>query len=140
MGIGSLLVQEVVEDESQQGNMVVPIDLLEPILESMITTGATPGEARPWLGLFANDGDDQLEVGGLASGGPAEKANLERGDIILRVGEKRVSTLGGFLKAVWATGPAGVTVPLTVSRNGDVLRVEVESVNRTLLLKGPRLH
>jgi S1-C subfamily serine protease len=140
VGIGSLLVQEVVEDQSQQGNMIVPIDLLEPILESMITTGAAPGEARPWLGLFANDSEEQLEVGGLTSGGPAEKANIERGDVILRVGDKRVNSLAGFLKAVWAQGPAGVKIPLTVSRDGDVLRIEVPSANRNLLLKGSRLH
>jgi S1-C subfamily serine protease len=81
-----------------------------------------------------------LEVGGLTSGGPAETANIERGDLILRVGDQRVNTLAGFLKAVWAQGPAGVKVPLTVSRNGDVLRVEVPSANRNLLLKGSRLH
>jgi hypothetical protein len=33
LGIGSLLVQEMVEGESVQGNMIVPIDLLAPILD-----------------------------------------------------------------------------------------------------------
>src|SRR5437762_11774376 len=39
LGLGSLLVQEKVDAATLQGNMLVPIDLLEPVLEDMLKTG-----------------------------------------------------------------------------------------------------
>ncbi|MGB7305427.1 MAG: S1C family serine protease [Burkholderiaceae bacterium] len=140
VGIGSLLVQEAMEGDSTQGNMIVPIDLLKPILDELITSGAVSTPPRPWLGLFAHESESQLEVAGLVGGGPSATANVRRGDVLLKVGDQRVETLAGFLRAVWKLGPAGTKIPLMISREGDVLRVEVESANRNLLLKGPSLH
>ncbi len=140
VGIGSLLVQEVIDGEATQGNMVVPINLLHPILNELILSGAVSGASRPWLGLLADDSDGQLQVAGVVNGGPSARANVRQGDILLKVGDDRISSLAGFLRAVWRLGAAGVSVPLTLSRDGDVLRVEVQSVNRSLMLKGPSLH
>ena len=140
VGIGSLLVQEVIDGESTQGNMVVPINLLHPILNELILSGAVSGASRPWLGLLADDSDGQLQVAGVVNGGPSARANVRQGDILLKVGDDRINSLAGFLRAVWRLGAAGVSVPLTLSRDGDVLRVEVQSVNRSLMLKGPSLH
>jgi S1-C subfamily serine protease len=120
--------------------MVVPINLLHPILNELIDSGAVAGKSRPWLGLLADDSDGQLQVAGVVNGGPSAQANVRQGDILLKVGDDRIHSLAGFLRAVWRLGAAGVSVPLTLSRDGDVLRVEVTSANRSLLLKGPSLH
>jgi len=140
LGIGSLLVQEVVDGRTEQGNMSVPIDLLEPILENMISTGVSGVAPRPWLGLYAGESDGQLVVGGLASGGPAERAGVQQGDLVLEAGGRRVTTLADFLRAVWHLGPAGTRVTLSVARTGDVLRFVLDSVDRNSLLKGPQVH
>ncbi len=140
IGIGSLLIQETSDGDSVQGNMMVPIDLLEPILQSMLATGRSGELPRPWLGVYAGETDDQVLVGGVAAGGPAASAGIEQGDLILDVAGERVTELPEFLRAVWKLGPAGVRVPLKIARGGDVLRVEVQSVDRNDLLKGPRLH
>ncbi|MGH8230078.1 MAG: trypsin-like peptidase domain-containing protein, partial [Steroidobacteraceae bacterium] len=42
-GIGSLLVQEAVSGESFDANMFVPIHLLEPVLEDLMTLGGRKG-------------------------------------------------------------------------------------------------
>ncbi|MFA5503569.1 MAG: signal protein PDZ, partial [Bacilli bacterium] len=39
---------------------------------------------------------------------------------------------------LWALGPAGVTVPLTIQRDGDVFDVEVRSRDRAALLRKPK--
>ena len=39
LGIGSLLVQEKVDASTLQGNMIVPIDILAPILDDMVKLG-----------------------------------------------------------------------------------------------------
>ena len=140
VGIGSLLVQEEVDGRTVQGNMMVPIDLLEPILENMLATGRSGAPPRPWLGMYAGESDEQVQVGGVAAGGPAQKAGIRQGDLVIDVAGTRVTSLPALLRAVWKLGPAGTTIPLKIARGGDVLRVEVESVDRNALLKGPSLH
>jgi len=140
IGVGSLLVQESVDGKTVQGNMAVPVDLLEPILASLLATGASGLAPRPWLGLYAGESDGQLLVGGTAQGGPAEKAGVRQGDLVLDVGGQRVTSLAAFLRAVWRRGDAGVRVPLTLGRDGDLVRVEIASVDRGALLKRPRMH
>ena len=39
LGIGSLFVQEAVDDKAVKGNLFVPVDLLEPILDDLLTRG-----------------------------------------------------------------------------------------------------
>jgi len=75
LGIGSLLVEETVAGQSIQGNMIVPIDLLAPILEEMLSTGRAARPARPWLGMYTTEMRGQLIVGGLAEGGPAHRVS-----------------------------------------------------------------
>jgi hypothetical protein len=45
-----------------------------------------------------------------------------------------------MFKRIWATGAAGVGIPLTLSRDGEMLDLTVKSVNRADLLKSPQLH
>lgn len=145
IGIGSLLVQDVLNEDgdggkAQQGNMVVPIEVLDPILDSLISTGQSGLPPRPWLGLYAGEVDDQVVVGGLAENGPARKAGIKQNDLILDVAGTRVHSLATFLRAVWALGPAGVRVPLTLGRDGELLQVRIASVDRNALLYRPTEH
>ena len=53
LGIGSLQLQQGGAGAARPINMVVPIDLLTPILEDLATRGRPNRPARPWLGLYA---------------------------------------------------------------------------------------
>jgi len=140
LGIGSLLVQEQIGERTVQGNMVVPIDLLEPVLEDMVKLGRANRPARPWLGLYATEVGGHIVVSGLAGGGPAERAGAQTGDIVLEVAGERVSGLANLFRKIWRLGAAGVEVPLTLVREGAVSRVRVRSADRQDLLKKPPLH
>jgi S1-C subfamily serine protease len=140
IGIGSLLVQQEVEGEAVHANMFVPVDLLAPILDAMLQTGRSPHPPHPWLGMSTQDHEDRLVVGSVSPGGPAERAGVEPGDAVLKVGGMRVAGLAEMLRAAWRLGAAGVEVPLTVSRGGDVLQFTVKSADRTDFLKKPNLH
>src|SRR5438093_5317677 len=85
LGLGSLLVQEKVDASTLQGNMIVPIDTLAPVLDDMVKLGRPNRPPRPWLGLYATEAGARLVVGGLAPGGPAEKAGVKVGDALLEV-------------------------------------------------------
>jgi S1-C subfamily serine protease len=141
LGIGSLQLQHAVDKEKPQNiNMVVPIDLLKPIFDDLMKTGRRSGPPRPWLGLYATEVENRLVIVGLADRGPAKKADLRNGDIVLSVAGKEVSDLASLFRRIWAQGQAGIDVPLTIYRDGETMDVRVKSSERNRFLKGPSLH
>jgi S1-C subfamily serine protease len=140
LGIGSLLVEEKSGDQNVQGNMFVPIDPLEPILEDLVTRGRAQRPVRPWLGMYTTEISGKLVVAGLANGGPAERAGLKLGDIVLEVAEQRVGGLAELFRSIWRLGAAGGEVPLTIARAGARLNVRLKSADRSDFLKKPSLH
>ena len=141
LGIGSLQVQQMRETGTPEPlNMIVPIDILRPILEDLLTLGRSNHPPRPWLGLNATEIDDKIVVARVSNGGPARKANLRTGDIVLAVAGTEVSELAGFFRKVWSLGRAGVEVPLTIYRDGRAFETRVTSGDRNRFLKGPSLH
>src|ERR1700741_577473 len=141
LGIGSLQVQQVRGSGTPEPlNMIVPIDLLTPILEDLLTMGRPNHPPRPWLGLNATEVDDKVVVARVSSGGPARRANLRTGDVVLAVAGHEVKDLAGFFRKVWSLGRSGVEVPLTVYRDGRTFEVRVTSGDRNRFLKGPSLH
>jgi S1-C subfamily serine protease len=141
IGIGSLQLQHGVDKgQAQNINMIVPIDLLKPILDDLQKFGRRNAPPRPWLGLYATEVEDRLVIVGLADRGPAKRADLRTGDIVLSVAGKEVRDLASFFRRVWAQGAAGVEVPVTVYRDGETMDVRVKSSERNRFLKGPSLH
>jgi len=140
LGLGSLLVQENLGGRTVQGNMMVPIDLLEPIIEDMVKTGRSSRPPRPWLGLYATEVKGHVVISGLAGGGPAERAGVQVGDIVIEIAEERVGSLADLFRRIWQRGTAGVDIPLTLVREGAVSRVTAISIDRQDLLKKPPLH
>jgi S1-C subfamily serine protease len=140
LGIGSLLVQEKITDEAEQGNMSVPIDLLEPILDDLLKTGRSSRPPRPWLGIYTTELSGHVVVAGVAESGPAERAGLQTGDIVLEVEGVRVAGLADLFRRIWRLGVAGVDVPLTIVRESKSMQVAVHSIDRADLLWKPHLH
>jgi S1-C subfamily serine protease len=141
IGIGSLHVQHSNGRELRRDvNMIVPIDLLEPIIDEMLTYGRANRPPRPWLGLYAAEVEDAIVVAGISERGPAAKTRLRPGDRILAVRDEPISSLASFWRKVWASGPAGSEVVLQVVRDNDPMVVRIPSADRTQMLKSPRLH
>jgi S1-C subfamily serine protease len=140
IGIGSLQVERVREGENEHLNMIVPIDLLKPILSDLRKFGRADRPVRPWLGLYSTEIEDKIVIVGIAPKGPAERAELKTGDVVLSVAGENVTTLAGFYRKVWSLGQAGVEVPLTLYRDGVTFDVAVNSADRAKFLRMPRLH
>jgi S1-C subfamily serine protease len=139
IGIGSLLLQEKNGDDVIDGNMFVPIDLIEPILGDLVSTGRSREPPRPWLGMYTADREGRLVVNGLASGGPAERAGVHAGDLVVAVGGERVSSLAELFRGIWRMGPAGTEIALTLARGGGPVYVRVRSGDRNDYLRKPSL-
>lgn len=140
IGIGSLLVQESLGADTSDGNMFVPTDLLDPVFDDMLKLGRPAGPPRPWLGMYTTEVQGQLVVGGLAQRGPADRAGVKLGDIVLEVAGERVNGLAELFRTIWRMGPAGTEIPLALARKGAVSRVRVRSGDRSDYLKKPPLH
>jgi S1-C subfamily serine protease len=141
LGIGSLQLQrEVKESQHENLNMIVPIDLLKPILDDLRTIGRPNRPPRPWLGVYVTEVEGKIAIAGLASGAPAQKADLRSGDILHAVGGVEVNSLAEFYQSLWSLGPAGVEVPLTVHRSGEASELRVISSDRNRFLKQPSVH
>jgi S1-C subfamily serine protease len=141
IGVGSLHVQHSSGRELRRDvNMVVPIDLLPPILDDLLAYGRPNRPPRPWLGLYAAEVEDAIVGAGLSERGPASKTGLKPGDRILAVRDEPVSSLAAFWRRVWSSGPAGSEVILKVGRDKETMKVRILSTDRSRLLKAPKLH
>ncbi len=141
IGIGSLQLDRARgSGPVEHLNMVVPIDLLKPILDDVLTLGRRNRPPRPWLGFYATEVDDRVVIVGLSGRGPAKRADLRTGDVVLAVGGADVTDLAGLFRRIWALGDAGVEVPMTIYRDGETLEVRVTSGDRRRFTKMPRLH
>lgn len=136
-GVGSLSLQGQTRQGPQPINMFVPIELLPPILDDL-ARGKPRDPARPWLGVLAQELGANVVVVGVSPKGPASRAELRAGDMILAVDGARVSTLAEFYTRLWAQGPAGTTIPLRIKRDGDTFDVEIKSKDRAALLRKPK--
>jgi S1-C subfamily serine protease len=140
MGVGSLQMNhEGPGGDARTINMSVPIELLPPILDDL--AGGRPAhEPRPWLGVYAYDSEGDVVLMDVSTGGPADRAELRGGDVVLAVGGQPVASLAEFYTRLWALGPPGVMAPLRLRREGDVFEVMVKTSDRAAKMKKRRFN
>ncbi|MGZ8156007.1 MAG: S1C family serine protease [Burkholderiales bacterium] len=131
LGIGSLAVGDALGTSANiPGNMFVPIDAVKPVLGDLIANGKLTAKARPWLGINTHEVQGHLIVTRVSPESPAEQAGLQKGDIILGIGGKPVQSQADFYTSLWASGAAGVEVPLDVLKGTQIQKFVVKSVDR----------
>jgi S1-C subfamily serine protease len=90
--------------------------------------------------MYATALEGVLVVGGLTRGGPAQRAGMRLGDVLLEVAGEPVSDLAGMLRKLWSVGPAGSRIAVTVGRGGNISHLSVQSADRSDYLTKPRTH
>jgi serine protease Do len=137
LGIGSLLVQEALGPGAPAfpGNMYVPINRLKPIFGELVANGRLTTPPRPWLGLLTGEYMGQLVVSGISDGGPADRAGLQRGDILHALNGEVLDDVADFYRKLWASGPAGTAVTLRLERDNDSFEVTVRTGDRARYYK-----
>jgi S1-C subfamily serine protease len=136
IGVGSLIVGDAAgTKENNPGNVFVPIDRLAPIMGDLLTEGRPSGPGRPWLGMNADDTHGRLMVGRVTPGGPADKAGVKRGDVIISVNGEATTSLPDFYRKVWSKGGAGAVIGLDVRNNNTMQHFDIQSINRLDHLK-----
>jgi S1-C subfamily serine protease len=136
VGVGSLFVRDArAGSPPLPGNMFVPINILKPALADMLTDGRGTGSDRPWLGIFSQDLRNVVVITSMWVNGPAAKAGLKPGDMIIGVGDARVRTQEEFYRTMWGLGGAGTDVPVKVLRDGETMDFTIKSGSRYDFLK-----
>ena len=136
IGIGSLWVGDALNTGvAFPGNMFVPIDLLKPVLDELVTHGRRREPARPWLGIYTEEVESHVVVTRVLPGTPAAEAGMRRGDVILGVAGQSVGGQGDFYQRLWASGPAGEDIVLHILRSRTVQQIKIRSVDRLAYLR-----
>lgn len=84
---------------------------------------------RAWLGFYPQNHDGGIMISGVVPGGPAERAGLQRGDLVLSVDGSPVSTLRELYEQMWRKGP-GQPLSLQILRDSAINVFEVHSGDR----------
>lgn len=131
IGINSVKISS----ETSEGlGFAIPINEVKPIVKDIINFGYVKG--RPMIGVTVQQiteeiayynnlpVDHGLYVMGVTVGGAAEKAGIQRGDIILSIDGQEVKS-STELNTVRDKHAAGDTVKITLDRNGESLTLDV---------------
>jgi S1-C subfamily serine protease len=136
VGVGSLHVQQATQGgQPRDINMIVPIDLLTPILDELLTYGRPNHPARPWIGAYTGESEGRVVISGVLPKGPASQAGMRTGDIVWAVRNEAVGSLADFYRKLWQSGEAGAEIPIELVRDGRTVWVRVKSRDRGSMLK-----
>jgi S1-C subfamily serine protease len=112
----------------------IPVDLARGVLEQIVRNGSV---TRGWMGIemqaLTPDLASSLGVGreqgvlvaGVMRGGPAARAGIRPGDVIVSIDHKAARDAAGILNQVAAISP-GTAAQVELVRNGKPLQAAVE--------------
>ncbi len=130
---------------SQGVGFAIPANLAQQVMTQIVEQGTV---VRGWIGVNVQDIDPglatalKLEVDkgvlitAVLRGGPADKAGIRPGDVLLAVSDKELRNTSALLNSV-SKVPPGETTSITFWRNARRRTVDVE-VGRRPRLRAPR--
>ncbi|MGQ9621889.1 MAG: DegQ family serine endoprotease [Candidatus Caldatribacteriaceae bacterium] len=114
----------------------IPINMAKLILDQLITKGKV---TRAWLGVYIQDLTPEMAkklglpepkgalVADVSKGGPAEKAGIKRGDVILKVDDQEIASVSELQMRIRSHLP-GDRVRLELWRDKDKKSMIVEAI------------
>jgi putative serine protease PepD len=124
IGINSAIASTGSSFGSQSGNIgvgfAIPVDQAKVVAQELIATGKA---THPLLGVSLADATDSngtslARVQSVLAGGPAEKAGIKAGDIIVAVGDQKTAGAQAAIAAIRSHQP-GQQVTVTVLRGSE---------------------
>ena len=127
------------QDSATEGiGFAIPVDLVRGVVEQIKQNGRV---IRGWLGMTPDDltsaerlalgldGNIGILLSEIHAAGPAERAGLRRGDVVLSINGEAIESQRQALLIAANTRP-GDPVPVTVMRDGERLEVLLEAGER----------
>jgi serine protease Do len=116
----------------------IPINMASEVMDALISEGKV---TRGYVGLILQDIDDNLAkamklestngtlVGDVVAGGPADKAGVKRGDVIIAMNGKKIENSLQLRNLVAHTKP-GTSATFTLIRDGRQMQVKISLAER----------
>jgi serine protease Do len=127
------------ETGAENIGFAIPSDTATSVADQLIQNGRA---THPYLGIsladltpetaqqFGISGDSGALVADVESGGPADSAGIQRGDVITALGSTQIKDSGDLVAAIRSYNP-GDTVTLTINRNGGERNIDVKLGERS---------
>ena len=83
-------------------------------------------------------------VAGVAPDGPADRAGIRQGDLLLTLDGRLLAEMAVFYRQLWSLGPAGIEIRLGLAREGvsvavaDIDREAAEEASKRIEAAGGR--
>jgi serine protease Do len=123
IGVSSVIVSPT--GASVGIGFAIPSETVSRIVAQLLAKGSIE---RGWLGVAVDDRDGGVTIANVDRAGPAAKAGIKAGDVVLAINGDRIDSSRGLIRAVAAVTP-GNSVRVTVRRQGRELEIPV-SVGR----------
>jgi serine protease DegQ len=106
----------------------IPADTARQVMEALITKGKV---SRGYIGVEPRDAVDSPGslIAGVLQGGPADKAGMKPGDVVVAVNDSPVRNMTELMQVVAGISP-GSTAKFTIARSGKTAEVTVEVAER----------
>src|SRR5689334_23026926 len=114
----------------------IPVDLAQRVIASLEQSGRV---ARGWLGVSTQEmppGQSGALVAALSRGGPADKAGILPGDVIVKIGQHTIDEPNDLVSAILQLEP-GTRVQIDVVRDSKRQAFDVELGTRPPLRRAP---
>jgi len=114
-------------------SFAIPVNIVKKVVDDFMKYGKIQ---RAYLGVYYQEIDDQfakdkgltdlrgIYVDNLVEGGAADKAGIQKGDVILRIDNQPINGKSELLELVGQKNP-GEKVMVTVNRNGKDIEIPV---------------
>ena len=123
IGVSSVIVSPT--GASVGIGFAIPSEAVSRIVAQLLAKGFIE---RGWLGVAVDDRDAGVTIASVDRTGPAAKAGIRAGDVVVAIDGDRIDSSRGLIRAV-AVVPPGNSVQVTVRRQGREIDIPV-SVGR----------
>ena len=100
-------------------------EIEDGVADYVLLTTKLTGKASPKLGVMVEEKDKRLVIKGVNQSGPAQKAGLQKGDVIEMFAERPIQSLAD-LKIALFYGKIGSTVKIKVKRADKTIDKDIE--------------
>jgi serine protease Do len=119
IGVSSVIVSPT--GASVGIGFAIPSEAVSRTVAQLLAKGSI---ARGWLGVSVEDRDDGVTIATEDRAGPAAKAGVKVGDVVLAINGEKIDSSRGLIRTVAVVAP-GQTVRMTILRQGHEMEVPV---------------
>ncbi len=119
IGVSSVIVSPT--GASVGIGFAIPSEAVSRTVAQLLSKGSIE---RGWLGVAVDDRDAGVTIASVDRTGPAAKAGIRAGDVVVAIGGDRIESSRGLIRAV-AVVPPGNSVEVTVRRQGREIEIPV---------------